>query len=97
MTTVLDKELRRQIRVGEEVYTVSLDADGFRLIGKGRRKPEVALRWSDLLSGDTALAAALNASLLGHPAHAVHETPGHPTGSAKPARPSRRGRKAQSD
>jgi hypothetical protein len=32
-------------------------------VGKGKRKPEVALRWSELLSGEAALAVALNASL----------------------------------
>lgn len=31
--------------------------------GKGKRRPEVELRWRDLLSGEAALAVALNASL----------------------------------
>jgi len=63
MVTVLDKELRRQVTVEGRIYTVSLDAHGLRLIGKGKRKPEVELHWLDLLSGDAALAVALNASL----------------------------------
>jgi hypothetical protein len=63
LTTVLDKELRRQITVDGIVYTVSLDPDGFRLIGKGKRKPEVRLQWRELLSGEAAMAVALNASL----------------------------------
>jgi hypothetical protein len=37
--------------------------EGIRLTGKGKRKPEVELRWRDLLSGDAAMAVALNASL----------------------------------
>ena len=41
----------------------AIDPEGLRLTGKGRRKPEVALRWLDLLSGEAALAVALNASL----------------------------------
>ena len=64
MATALDKELRRTVMVGEEPYTVAIDPEGLRLTGKGKRKPEVALRWRDLLSGEAAMAAALNASLL---------------------------------
>lgn len=45
-------------------YTVAVDPDGFRLTGKGKRTSEVELRWRDLLSGDAAMAVALNASLL---------------------------------
>lgn len=67
MTTVLDKELRRQVAVDGVDYTVALDPDGIRLTGKGRRKPLVALRWRDLLSGEAALAVALNASLTKKP------------------------------
>jgi hypothetical protein len=63
VTTVLDKELRRQVTVDGVAYTVALDPEGFRLIGKGRRKPEVQLLWRDLLSGEAAMAVALNASL----------------------------------
>jgi hypothetical protein len=61
--TVLDKELRRQVTVDGVDYTIALDLDGFRLTGKGKRRPEVEMRWQDLLSGDAAIAAALNASL----------------------------------
>ena len=64
MATVLDKELRRQIVVDGVAYTVAVDPDGLRLTGKGKRTPEVELRWRDLLSGDAAMAVALNASLL---------------------------------
>ena len=63
MTTVLDKELKRQVSVDGVDYTVALDPDGIRLTGKGKRKAEVELRWRDLLSGDAAMAVALNASL----------------------------------
>ncbi|MBW8779958.1 MAG: hypothetical protein JF585_12210 [Burkholderiales bacterium] len=45
-------------------YTVALDPDGFRLTAKGKRTPQVELLWRDLLSGEAALAVALNASLL---------------------------------
>ena len=63
MTTVLDKELKRLITVNDIEYNVVLSPDGLRLIRKGKRNPEVTLRWSDLLSGEAAMAVALNASL----------------------------------
>jgi hypothetical protein len=63
VTTVLDKELKRQVSVDGVDYTVAVDPDGFRLTGKGKRRPQVELRWRDLLSGDAALAVALNASV----------------------------------
>lgn len=80
MATVLDKALKRQITIDGADYTVALDPDGIRLIGKGKRKPEVELRWRDLLSGDAAMAVALNASLGARPAAA----------EAKAARPADR-------
>lgn len=63
MATVLDKQLKRQITVDGVDYTIAVDPDGIRLIGKGKRRPEVELRWRDLLSGEAAMAVALNASL----------------------------------
>ena len=60
---LLAKELKRRITVDGAEYTVVLDPDGVRLVGKGKRKPEVELRWREMLSGDAAMAAALNASL----------------------------------
>ena len=64
MATVLDKQLKRQVTVDGLDYTVALDPEGIRLTGKGKRKPEVELRWHDLLSGQAAMAVALNASLV---------------------------------
>ena len=63
MATVLDKELKRQVTVDGVDYTVAVDPEGFRLTGKGKRKPEVQVLWRDLLSGEAAMAVALNASL----------------------------------
>ena len=67
MATVLDKTLKRLITVDGVDYTLAVDPDGIRLTGKGKRKPEVELLWRDLLSGDAAMAVALNASLAGRP------------------------------
>ena len=67
MATVLDKELKRQVTVDGVDYTVAVDPDGLRMTGKGKRTPLVELRWRDLLSGEAALAVALNASLAKKP------------------------------
>ena len=77
MTTVLDKELKRLITIDKVDYTVVFSPEGVRLIRKGKRKPEVELRWRDLLSGEAALAVALNASLQGgaDAAHAKQRKP----------------------
>ena len=63
MATVLDKELKRQVTVDGVDYMVAVDPEGIRLTGKGKRRPEVELRWRELLSGEAAMAVALNASL----------------------------------
>ena len=60
--TPLDKPLRREVQIGDESYTLILDPEGLKLVRKGHRKG-LDLRWVDLVSGDAALAAALQASL----------------------------------
>ena len=62
MTTKLDKPLSREIEVNGEPYVVTISPEGLKLVRKGRRKGQ-ELAWKDLLSGEAALAAALNASL----------------------------------
>ncbi len=62
MTTPLDGPLRREVDVEGRAYTLTIDPDGLRLVPKGRRKG-LELRWADLVSGDAALAAALQGSL----------------------------------
>lgn len=58
----LDGPLRREVEVEGQAYTLTIDPDGLRLVPKGRRKG-LELRWADLVSGDAALAAALQGSL----------------------------------
>ncbi|MBN6151769.1 hypothetical protein JR065_15590 [Xanthomonas sp. AmX2] len=60
--TPLDKPLRRELEIDGKPYTLTLDPDGLKLTEKGRRKG-LDLRWSELVNGDAALAAALQAAV----------------------------------
>ena len=91
MTTVLDKELKRQVTVDGVDYTVALDPEGLRLTGKGKRRAEVELRWRDLLSGEAAMAVALNASLMNRQAVTKREAETKPDTDPPPPRTSKRG------
>ena len=62
MTTSLDKTLRRQINVKGQDYIVTLSPEGLKITLKGKRKG-LELSWNALVSGDAALAVALNASV----------------------------------
>lgn len=62
MTTTLDKPLRREIDVEGQAFTVVLDAQGIKITRKAHRKG-IELKWTDLINGDAAVAAALNASV----------------------------------
>ena len=62
MTTTLDKTLRRQITVNGQDYVIAISPDGLKMTLKGKRKG-LELSWTALVSGDAALAVALNASL----------------------------------
>lgn len=65
MMTPLDKPLRRELDIDGRPYTLTVHPEGLKLVEKGRRKG-ITLRWQDLLSGDAALATALQASLQEH-------------------------------
>jgi hypothetical protein len=91
VATVLDKELKRQVTVDGVDYTVAVDPEGMRLTGKGKRRPEVVLRWRDLLSGEAAMAVALKASLSPRQTGAKPETEPSPDRTSKRA-PTKRGR-----
>jgi len=62
MATILDKTLRRELSIDGRAYTLALSPEGLTLTVKGHRKG-VQLAWRALISGDAAMAAALNASL----------------------------------
>jgi hypothetical protein len=60
--TKLEGTLRREISIDGEPFTVAISPEGLQLTPKGRRKGH-ELRWKDIVSGEAALAAALNASV----------------------------------
>jgi hypothetical protein len=62
MTTKLTKTLKREIAIDGEPYIVAIDPYGLKVTPKGKRKGH-ELSWTDLVSGEAALAAALNASV----------------------------------
>lgn len=62
MATKLEKPLRRELSVNDELYTLTISPEGLKLVPKGKRKGH-ELAWKDILSGQAALATALNASL----------------------------------
>ncbi len=62
MTTPLTKTLKRELKIKGKIFVVTLTPETLKVTEKGRRKgPE--LKWEDLVSGEAALAVALNASL----------------------------------
>jgi hypothetical protein len=85
MTTLLDKTLRRQINVKGQDYIIALSPKGLKITLKGKRNG-LELSWSALVSGDAALAVALNASVgqfaaqsaAQEPPTPKTETAGHP-------------------
>ena len=62
MTTKLDGALKREIEIDGTAYVLTITPHGMTLVRKGKRKG-FELEWSSLVSGDAALATALNASL----------------------------------
>ena len=62
MATKLEKALKREIDVDGKPYMLTVTPAGMKLVPKGRRNG-LEIAWKDLVSGDAALATALNASL----------------------------------
>jgi hypothetical protein len=62
MATKLLKPLKREIDVNGEAYMLTISPEGLKLVPKGKRKGH-ELTWKDLITGQAALAIALNASL----------------------------------
>ena len=62
MTTPLTKLLKRELKIKGQHFIVALSPQGLKITPKGKRKG-LELRWEDLVSGEAALAVALNASV----------------------------------
>ena len=60
--TRLDKPLKRELNIKGRPHVLTIDSNGFKLTRKGRRKG-IEMAWQALVSGDAAMAVALNASL----------------------------------
>ena len=60
--TKLEKPLRRELSIDRHAYVLTIEPERFRLVLKGHRKG-LEFAWRDLVSGEAALAVALNASL----------------------------------
>ncbi|HYN11053.1 MAG TPA: hypothetical protein VET51_00225 [Burkholderiales bacterium] len=62
MATKLEKPLKREVLVDGKPYMLTLTPEGLKLVPKGKRKGQ-EISWRALVSGEAALATALNASL----------------------------------
>ena len=61
MATKLSKPLKREVDIANEAYTLTISPEGLKLVPKGKRNG-LELAWNDLVNGQAALSAALNAS-----------------------------------
>ena len=80
MATLLEKTLKREVRIGDRSYIVAISPLTLKLTLKGKRKG-LELNWESLVSGDAALAAALNASVGRLTADASRPKRSNPPGS----------------
>ena len=62
MATKLEKPLKRELEIEGKPYMLTIGPQGMKLVPKGRRKGH-EIAWKDFVSGEAALATALNASL----------------------------------
>jgi hypothetical protein len=60
--TPLDKSLKRALKINGRDYVITLTPDALKITQKGHRLG-VELKWPDLVSGESALAVALHASI----------------------------------
>jgi hypothetical protein len=62
MTTPLDKTLKRELRIKGRLFIIAISPEELTLTLKGHRKG-LQIQWDALVSGEAALAVALNASV----------------------------------
>jgi hypothetical protein len=91
--TPLEKTLKRALRIEGHDYVVTLTPDALKITEKGHRLG-LELPWADLISGETALAIALQASVgrlqSGSPGR--RSAPKHPRQPTRRSRPNQRSR-----
>jgi hypothetical protein len=107
--TPLAKTLKRALRIDGRDYVVTLGPDALKITEKGHRRG-LELQWADLISGESALAMALQASVgnlqsdsppaVSHPSPKARSTP-KPNAASKrrpaPKRPPGTPRRSQRD
>lgn len=91
MATKLEKPLKREIQIGGKPFVVTLTPEALTLVGKGRRKG-LTIQWDALVSGDAALAAALQASIVDRSVRLEPSAGNMPQPKKRPARQPRRTR-----
>jgi hypothetical protein len=89
MVTLLQKPLKRELRVRDASYIITVSPESLKLTQKGRRKG-YEVRWEDLVSGAAALATALNASIGKFPAAPGTSAPVAPSAKMRTAPAKRR-------
>ena len=57
MTTKLERPLKREIVVDDKPFTLTIDANGLKLVEKGRRNG-TEISWKQVLASDSAAAPA---------------------------------------
>lgn len=62
MAAKLDSTIKRELKLGRDLYTVSISPEGVKIALKGRKKGR-ELSWDTLLSGDAELAQQLKISV----------------------------------
>ncbi len=62
MTAKLDTPIKRELKLGKELYTVIISQDGVKIALKGRRKGR-EISWETILSGDAELTQQLKMSV----------------------------------
>jgi len=72
MMTPLDKTLKRALVINGVHYVITLSPDTLKLTQKGQRLG-LSLKWADIISGESALAVALQASVGRFNVHTVQK------------------------
>ena len=86
--TPLDKPLKRAVKIKQRDYVVTLAPDSIKIAEKGHRLG-VELKWIDIISGDSALAVALHASLGKFPPQPAESSGGNRRATGKRKAPKR--------